>query len=62
MRACSQYSVGRESKGGRVLTEGAPADVLTAELMSRLYGVDVLVSSLHGDMVRVCTPVSILQK
>ena len=49
-------------KGGRVLTEGAPADVLTAELMSRLYGVDVLVSSLHGDMVRVCTPVSILQK
>lgn len=48
-------------KGGRVLTDGAPRDVLTAELMSALYGVEVQVSSLHGDRVRVCTPVTILK-
>lgn len=43
-------------KGGRVLVEGPPKDVLTGELMEALYGVETEVSSLHGDRVRVCTP------
>lgn len=47
-------------KGGRVLTEGSPAEVLTGELMTALYGVETEVSSLHGDKVRVCTPAVVL--
>lgn len=47
-------------KDGRVLTEGAPRDVLDRTLMSTLYGVDVAVSSLYGDRVRVCTPSALL--
>lgn len=43
-------------KDGRVLTEGAPKDVLDKSLMSALYGLDVEVSSLFDDRVRVCTP------
>ncbi len=47
-------------KGGSVLADGSPKTVLTAELMSRLYGVDVEVSSLFDDRARVCTPRIIL--
>ena len=43
-------------KDGKVLTEGSPRDVLDKTLMSELYGVDVEVSSLFDDRVRVCTP------
>jgi iron complex transport system ATP-binding protein len=43
-------------KDGRVLTEGTPKDVLDKSLMSELYGVDVEISSLFHDHVRVCTP------
>ena len=46
-------------RGGRVLTEGGPKEVLTPELMRELYGVEVEVSSLFGDRVRVCTPASV---
>ena len=45
--------------GGRVLTEGGPKEVLTPELMRELYGVEVEVSSLFDDKVRVCTPASV---
>lgn len=48
-------------KNGSVLVEGRPGDVLTRELMGRLYGVDVAVSSLFGDRVRVCTPTALTQ-
>lgn len=47
-------------QGGRVLTEGSPAQVLTRELMRELYGVDTQVSSLYDDKVRVCIPTAIL--
>lgn len=43
-------------KDGRVLSRGAPAQVLTAPLMKELYGVDVEVESLRGDSIRVCIP------
>ena len=45
--------------GGSVLTEGRPRDVLTSDMMRRLYGVEVEVSSLFEDRVRVCTPASV---
>ena len=45
--------------GGEVLTEGAPREVLTRDTMRALYGVDVEISSLFDDRVRVCTPVSV---
>jgi iron complex transport system ATP-binding protein len=48
-------------KGGRVICEGSPKDVLDKKLMSDLYGVDVEVSSLFDDKVRVCTPEIIIK-
>ena len=45
--------------GGQVLAFGAPADVMTNELISRLYNVDVEVCSMQNDAVRVCIPANI---
>jgi iron complex transport system ATP-binding protein len=47
-------------KGGRVLTFGSPQEVLNQSVISALYGVDVDISSLYGDRVRVCTPSSMV--
>lgn len=41
---------------GRVHAYGDPQDVITSELVSALYGVEVEVGSLYGDRVRVCVP------
>ena len=41
---------------GRVLAWGTPQAVLEDDLMSKLYGIDVEVHSLHGDTIRVCVP------
>lgn len=41
---------------GHVLAYGSPKDTITAELISKIYGVDVEVNSLYGDNVRVCVP------
>lgn len=43
---------------GRVFAYGDPKDVITKELVSAIYGVDVEVNSLYGDKVRVCVPVN----
>lgn len=43
-------------KNGMVVADGRPRDVLTEELIAALYGVEVQVSSLFEDRVRVCTP------
>ena len=43
-------------QNGRVLTEGAPGAVLTAENMEKLYHVDVDVVSLYDDHARICIP------
>ena len=32
--------------------------MITAELVGRIYGVEVEVNSLYGDKVRVCVPTS----
>ena len=47
---------------GNVLAYGAPKDTITAELISKIYGVDVEVNSLHDDKVRVCVPLRELEK
>ena len=45
-------------RDGRVDAYGDPRDVITSELISGLYSIDVEVNSLYGDKVRVCVPVS----
>ena len=42
---------------GGVHAFGDPKDVITADLVSTIYHVDVEVNSLYGDKVRVCVPV-----
>lgn len=42
---------------GRVFAYGSPKEVITKELVSSIYQVDVEVNSLYGDKVRVCVPV-----
>ena len=48
-------------QNGRVLTEGTPSQVLTAENMEKLYHVDVDVVSLYADKARICIPSFIKQ-
>ncbi len=45
---------------GQVLAWGLPQDVLDGELMSKLYGIDVEIHSLHHDAIRVCVPANSL--
>lgn len=42
---------------GRVDAFGTPHEVITSELISGLYSLEVEVNSLYGDKVRVCVPV-----
>ncbi len=42
---------------GRVLCYGPPKDIVTSELVKKIYGVNVSVESLYDDQVRVCVPV-----
>jgi iron complex transport system ATP-binding protein len=46
---------------GRVAAVGSPAEVVTSEGVSGLYGMGVLVSPLFGDRARACVPVSCLR-
>ena len=48
-------------QNGRVLTEGPPSQVLTAENMKALYRVDVDVVSLYSDKARICIPCSFIK-
>ena len=41
---------------GEVLAYGPPTDTITAELISKIYNVEVEVNSLYDDKVRVCVP------
>ena len=49
-------------KDGKVEAYGSPYDVITSELISGLYSVDVEVNSLYGDKVRVCVPVHEIER
>ena len=48
--------------GGTLYAYGDPKDVITADLVGAIYGVDVEVNSLYGDKVRVCVPVKEIGK
>ena len=41
---------------GKLLARGTPRETISSSLISRLYGVDVEVCSMHRDDVRVCIP------
>ncbi len=49
------------SEGG-LQAFGDPNDVITSELVSELYDVEVEVNSLYGDKVRVCVPVREIER
>lgn len=46
---------------GKVLASGAPSEVITEELMRKLYGVDIKVQSLFQDKVRACVPAVVVE-
>ena len=41
---------------GKVLANGTPSDIVTTELMRKLYNIEVEIQSLYQDKVRVCIP------
>jgi len=45
---------------GKVLASGRPSDIVTEELMQKLYGIDIKVHSLFDDRVRVCIPAAVI--
>jgi iron complex transport system ATP-binding protein len=47
---------------GKIAAYGQPNDIMNAELMKRLYSVDIFVESLFEDRIRVCVPQSIFRK
>ena len=48
-------------KDGRVLCHGEPKQVMTKEVISQLYGIEVEISSLYEDKVRICMPESFVR-
>ena len=49
-------------KDGKTFRCGRPEEVIVPEVIGELYGLDVEVSSLYGDRVRVCTPAFLTEK
>ena len=49
-------------KGGAVLAEGAPADIINERLIKELYNVDVKLVSFEDDSARVCVPIALAHK
>lgn len=47
---------------GEVLAYGSPKETITEGLISKIYGVEVEVNSLYDDRVRVCVPVSEIER
>ncbi len=43
-------------RGGKIVAQGAPRDVLDADLIQALYGIRARVESLDNDRIRVCVP------
>jgi len=47
-------------KNGEVVGNGTPAEIITAELMQKLYNVNIEVHSLYDDKVRVFIPKQVI--
>ena len=45
---------------GRVLDDGRPSEIITEDLVQKLYMVDVKIRNLYRDKVRVCVPKNII--
>ena len=43
-------------KGGMLIADGKPCETMDAELINKLYGVEVKVHSLRHDRIRICVP------
>ena len=43
-------------QNGKIVADGKPSEVLTAEIMKQLYQVDVNIVSLFEDSARICIP------
>lgn len=48
-------------KDGRILCHGSPAKIMNADIISQLYGINVEISSLYSDRVRICMPESFVK-
>ena len=46
---------------GRVIADGSPGEVLTAETVSSLYGIETKITSLFDDRARVCIPAAVAE-
>lgn len=46
-------------RDGQLIAEGAPSDILTADLIEKLYGIETSIESLRGDTMRVCVPIGV---
>ncbi|MDF2472593.1 MAG: ABC-type cobalamin/Fe3+-siderophore transport system, ATPase component [Anaerocolumna sp.] len=46
--------------GGHIVKEGTPKNMITSDLIKTLYGIDVDITSLYDDYIRVCIPKSII--
>ncbi len=46
---------------GKVLIHGTPKEVLTQEIIQKIYGVDVEIKSLNNDRIRVCVPTNLCE-
>ena len=49
-------------QNGRILKEGPPQEVLTGDIIKKLYGIDAEVLSLYEDRTRICIPRQILEE
>lgn len=49
-------------KDGHVIADGKPSEVLTKELLKKLYNTEADVVSLYDDAVRVCVPKDFLKQ
>jgi len=43
-------------KGGMIVADGKPSETMDADLIEKLYGVEVKVHSLRHDRIRICVP------
>ncbi|MBR5381151.1 MAG: ABC transporter ATP-binding protein, partial [Oscillospiraceae bacterium] len=43
-------------KGGMIIADGKPSETMDADLIEKLYGVEVKVHSLRHDRIRICVP------
>lgn len=46
---------------GKIIGSGSPQEVITAELINKLYKVDIVLESIYEDRLRVCIPKKVIE-